>query len=1200
MYFKRLEVYGFKSFADKTSIEINDGITCIVGPNGSGKSNFSDAIKWVLGEQRPSELRAKNMKDVIFNGTERRGSMSYCEVALVFDNSDRFVFPTLEFDEVVIARKLYRNGDSEYSLNRNVCKLKQINDLISDTGLGKAGFSIIGQGQVAKIIASKPEDRRSIFEEAAGISKYKKRKKEAEQNLAATKEHLNRFCDIIKEIDRTLPKLREQSEDAKKFLEYHAALKHLEVNHYLYTFENNKHVKVKIDEKIKGLNEEIAQIQRDIDKLDKDYFNTTVEQQKNDDAIDELKNSQTAFMLEKERMQGRTNVLTERLEAINRDIVKTKANIDRMLAQVEDKNHQIAKIEEKNSLIREELAIKQSEYDATDEEYTKIVDEIIAREHELEASSKSILEGMAKLVDVHADKSKLAAERDYSKERLVEANYFIDKDKRQIEENEETKRKLNTESQAAKSARDKSYADRISTRNAVNDFKLKEQLLTKEVGDLTQSITGLNAKRDILNKIKNDYDSYNSAVKKLMEECKIDFALNKKVLGVVAELLKVDEKYEVAVEVALGANLQHIAATSEDDVKYIIEVLKRKRFGRLTVLPIDVMRPRLIEQGSSVIRESGCMGVAAELISYEPKFKNLFANLLGSTLVFDSYDNAMRVAKKYNRQYRLVTLEGELIAPGGAITGGSRRSDSSSILSQDRELEKITALLKKYEAEIKSKNNLLKAAKEGYESNYLKLQDIDTNLQQLEIEYVKASEREEQLENVIEGLLAHMSEYCTKRDEYDARIKVLDGAIANVEKLSGDITDNQASVDGDNSKSKELFEARKRQKDELLERRENLKLIIAEHTLTLDNSQLDIARLNEEIDAVNSAIEEDKGALAALQDNAKLAEGAILKTNLTDRDRVKLDKIAAEIKLKEDYKRQLNAHILEINDRKNQLNLRDRDVRGEQIRQDNAIDKLNAQMIAMTERLREEYEIDHDKAVEMRDENFDDTDAAQEIANYKRKITNLGVVNVAAIEEYQTEGKRYEEMAEQRDDLLKSESELLELIAELSNEMKNKFDSEFEKIAKNFTVTFKEIFGGGSGELVVDTQAEDPLEAGIDIIVQAPGKKRGALQLLSGGEMALTAIAILFAILKTRPMPFCILDEIEAALDESNARLFAKYLKRFVADTQFIVITHRKPTMEQADRLYGVTMEEKGVSKVVSVELNEANSLVEEKKKKIS
>lgn len=1198
MSFKRLELYGFKSFADKTVIDIHDGITCIVGPNGSGKSNFSDAIKWVLGEQRASELRGKSMKDVIFNGTDSRGSMSFCEISLVFDNADRRLFPTLAFDEVIISRKLYRNGESEYLLNRVSCKLRDITELISDTGLGKSGFSIIGQGQVAKIINSKPEDRRLIFEEAAGISKYKKRKNEAENKLNQTRSHLERFCDIIKEIERTLPKLEAQSADARKFLEYHEALKRLEINHYLYLFENNKHVKAGINDKISGIEQEIAQIVRDLAKLDEEYFNNTVEVSKTDDIIKDITEQRTNFLLEKERKRGHTNVLVERLESIRRDIAKTQENIERLKAQSEEKQAQVLSIEQKNIDASEALVTAQANYDIVDTQYMQVVDEILSYEQEMDANSRNFREGMAKLVDVNADKSMLIAERDFTKQSLVETVFYIDKDKIQIAESEALKRAVNAECAKAKEARDKVYAQRVDCRNRVNNCKANEQVLTKEVGELTQSVTALETKRTMLNNIKENYDSYNASVQNLMEECKVDFALNKKVMGVVAELIKVDERYEVAIEVALGANIQHIAATSEDDVRYIIDVLKRKKLGRLTILPIDVMRPRDIDKNAPVFRERGCIGKASDIITYDSKFGNLFSNLLGATLIFDTYDNAMAVAAKYNRQYRLVTLEGELIAQGGAITGGSRRADNSRFLSQDRDLDKIEDLLKRATRAIEVKSQALKDAKSGYEENLAKLQEIDDSLQSLEINYATNSEREEQAEGNLEALLAHMSEFTLKRSDLEMKLAALDDAIASKERLRGDIADTQASVDGDNSKSRELFEERKREKDRLLEEREKLKLTIAEYNLHLENSALDVARLNEEIVIAQDASSEESEALRVLSENAKLAEGAVSKSDYSERDLSKMAKFDGDIKEKEDYRRQLNERILAINEQKKQLNVDDRIAHENKIKQENSLEKIDAQMYAMTERLREEYSVEHDDAKALQDPEYVDDGAAQEIINYKRKITNLGVVNVAAIEEFQVESERYDSMVIERDDLLNSEGELLKIIGELSTQMKNIFDTEFEKISNNFKKTFKEIFGGGSGELLIDKDAEDPLAAGVDIIMQPPGKKPGALTLFSGGEMALTAIAILFAILMTRPMPFCVLDEMEAALDETNARLFAKYIRRFVQNTQFIVITHRKPTMEQADRLYGVTMEEKGVSKVVSVELNEARKFVSDDKPK--
>lgn len=1195
MYFKRLELYGFKSFADKTGIDLDDGITCIVGPNGSGKSNFSDAIKWVLGEQRAGELRGKSMSDVIFAGTERRGAMSYCEVSLVFDNTTRVLFPDMPYDEVVISRKLYRNGESEYLLNRTTTKLKIIRDLIADTGLGKDGFSIIGQGQVAKIIAAKPEDRRTIFEEAAGVGKIKKSRDDAERDLKAVRENLARVTDSVREIERVLPKLEKQADDAKKFVEYRENLKNLEINHYLYLSENNQSVKAAIRDKIQGITEEIEQIERDIAALDKEYLETTVKVKYNDEAITAARDKLTEFLLAKERARGNTNLLSARIEAIDNDINKANAEIERL---TKNKNERLAEnqvINEKIESVKSDLDTKQVDYDECDNLYAKLVDEIIAREHELEASSRSLIEGMAKLVDISADKSKLVAERDFAKERIVECDFYINKDRAEIEESETKKRELEIVMNVAKDKRDKAYSERVKCRNRANELKFEEQITSREIQDANSSLISLRTKRDIISRMKNDYDSYNNAVKKLMEERKVDRYLNTKVMGVVAELLKVEEKYETAVEIALGANLQHIATPSEDDVKYIIEVLKKKRFGRLTVLPIDVMRPRNIDPKSPVFHEKGCIGAANDLIEYEPKFNNLFANLLGATLVFDTYDNAIAVAKKYNRQYRMVTLDGELIAPGGAITGGSKRSDSSSILSQERDLEKVESLIKKYTAEYEAKSKRIKEITEEHTEYTNRLTAIDEELKSLEIEYATATERAEQAENALDKQLEHMKEYADKKAEYSEKLLIIENALADTERKSSDIEGGQATADDGNNESKARFEAKKQEKDKLLERRERLKLEIAECNITLDNCAENIARINDEIISIEDSIANNGDALIALNANKKQLQESLMRAGLSDTDKNKVDKIEQEIKEKESYKVALNARLTEINSLKDEKNKQNTEARENKVKQAGIIDKIDAQMYSLTERLKEEYDVDDTTARDFYDPEFNESDAPQEIANVKRKITNLGVVNPCAIEEFAETSERYREKSTQLQDTLDAENRLLDLVKELSDEILNRFNAEFDKISTHFKTTFREIFGGGRGELRIDTEAEDPLNAGVEIMAQPPGKTSKNLTLLSGGEMALTAIAILFAILRTRAMPFCILDEIEAALDETNARLFAKYLRRFVEETQFIVITHRKPTMEQADRLYGVTMEEKGISKIVSVELNDAVKTVKSK-----
>ena len=1194
MNFKRLELYGFKSFADKTVVDFNDGITGIVGPNGSGKSNFSDAIKWVLGEQSAKSLRGKSMQDVIFVGSQRRSQMSYCEVSLVFDNTDHKVFKGLDFDEVVISRKLYRSGESEYLINNVVCKLSNIKDIIRDTGLGKDGYSIIGQGRVTEIINSKPENRRTIFEEAAGISKYKKRKQESEAKLEQTRDHLERLQDIIKEIQRRLGPLEKQASDAKEYNRLFSEQRTLEVNHYLYANDNKDKDIEKVQNIINGVIEEINQIQRDIEKNESDYSDANYHLRRCDEELMSLNSKLTELLVNNQKKLGFGQTMTERLSSLKKEKERLSENIEKYESNISECELSILEINNNLNALHEKLASVNKKYEKNQALFDEVVADILDKEKLFEESEKAMMDALDKLSDVKVDINVMNSQLEILKEKKIELEDSIKTLKYNIEKEEDIRRNLEIEVNSLTDSFKKDYNILKSDKEKLSKIRFENSVLNKSLNELQGSISAFEAKRKIMVDAKNQYESFQMAVKRLMQYTQKDQILNSKIVGVLAELIRVPKEYEVAIEVALGGALQNIVTPTIDDVKYCIDFLKSNRLGTITFLPCNTMKPRFLRQEQlAVLDEVGCVGVANELIEYDKKYNNVVSNLLGSTIICDTYENAVRINRKYRSAFRIVTLEGESFSTQGSVTGGSRKNDTLGILSQEREINQVEERLAGKKAElVRATERLKQIAIEEKElsesveklSEKLKDKDILLNTKTNELNLVN-----DKIDDYTTSLTNANNSYtilCDRLDEIAIRLSGSD-------KLQSDIVTSRMSIDDEKSKSKQLLSAKTQEKDNLQSKLNDIRLEIIAIESDIEKANADKENKLAEINTSKANYLEDKSYLNTVLANIKTTENDINNAELSIEDKKKKEQIDKSIKDYMDRKEELSDKIAEL--------LKDKDINIEKLRVANErklkeeanIEKINLQFSNMTERIKETYGLELYECEPFRIPDFNDEGVVTQIANYKRAITNLGSINFSAVEEFEEENKRFTELSTERDDLLKAEEDLLSVVADLSKEMQEIFDYEFGKISKNFEVTFKEIFGGGSGKLVVDTNAEDPLSAGIDIIVALPGKKQSNISLLSGGEMALTAIAILFAILKSKPMPFCVLDEIEAALDDTNVSLFARYLKKFVGNTQFIVITHRKPTMEQADRLYGVTMEEKGVSKVVSVELSEALKIKE-------
>lgn len=1189
MNFKRLELYGFKSFADRTIIEFNDGITGIVGPNGSGKSNVSDSIKWVLGEQSAKQLRGKNMQDVIFVGTQKRTQMSYCEVTLVFDNTNQKVFKTLAFDEVSFTRKLYRSGDSEYLLNGTPILLKNMRDIIRDTGLGKDGYSIIGQGRVNEIINSKPENRRTIFEEAAGISKYKKRKDEAEDKLEKTRDHIDRVQDIIHELERQLTPLQKKAENAKKYLEMYDKLRSLEVNHFLYAYENNDKEIEKINQLITAISEEIQFINSNIQKNDSDYFANLEKIQKIEDDLNEYRDLKTKILVANQEKLGKGETLQERLthgKAEERNLIN---QIEKDSQKVNDIEDLVDALNNKYDEIVAQLNSLKAEYTAKENAMLNLTDEITRQNNEFEESEKKILETIKKLSDADVDFTKLDTEFKYLSQDKIEQEEELNILKLDIENTETEKQQVEREINHIQTERNNIYKEVNDCKKNQTENRAKMTLLENNIRDCKSTLASCEMQKTVITRAKNQYESFQASVQRIMQYAKQDKILDSKMLGVVAELINVPARYEVAIEVALGGALQNIVTANIDDVKYCIEVLKRYKMGTITFLPINSMRPRVLNsEQAKVLSEEGVEGVACDLIKYNNAYDNVFKNLLGSTIICDSYDNANRIAKKYNRSFRIVTLEGEIFSTQGSVTGGSRKQDAIGILGRERELELVLKNIDKANDMLKKSTDEFEICSKNEEQLNFLISNLNGQLIDKEVQFNTETNKLNDISDKLDRLVEDLTEKSDIYYELCKNLEIIENSLSGAGRLRTDIYSKNIEYDDQKAKSKQSLNNKVEERNKLSSELANLKVNIADIANKLTICQSDIDRELSIKSDTKIAIVNAKSNLEKVRQHILDTENQMNNAVLSEADKAKVDEIDNKIE--------------DLNNKRNNLNITNRNLLAEKDENNNKlqtastrktkeegnIEKLRVQFENLTARINEEYGLDYNGCLFYKLEEFNDSESLTEINHLKRAIGSLGEVSPSSIQEYEDLKERHSNLALQRDDLQKAENDLMGIVRDLSREMQEIFDTEFGKIAKNFEVTFKEIFGGGTGKLYLDPNAEDPLTAGVEIMAYLPGKKTPNLSALSGGEMALTAIAILFSILKTKPMPFCLLDEIEAALDDGNAALFAKYLKKFVGNTQFIVITHRKPTMEQADRLFGVTMEERGVSKIVSVELAEA------------
>lgn len=1195
MNFKQLDLAGFKSFADKIEIKFGDGVTAIVGPNGCGKSNVADAIRWVLGEQSSKTLRGSSMQDVIFNGTEKRKSLSYCEVTMYFDNTDRFF--NYDFDEIAITRKLYRSGESEYLLNKTACRLKDITNLLYNSGLGKDGYSIIGQDQVGKILSSKPEDRRAIFEDAAGISKFKSRKVEAERKLERTKDNLLKIQLVVDEIERQLGPLQKQAEDAKIFLKLKEELKLLEVNAFIYQQENANDAKEKINARLNAISEELILRQEELRTTSENYANNMASIDAIDKSVERLHESILNLTVSLEKQAGETNVIRERVRYLteqNSKLTLNETNFEKLIeAVLEEIENQKQKTEE----FKTKLNTCKKEEEELSNQYLMIIDALALSEGEAEQGQKEVIDALDKLAYIKANSSRLSAEKEASITAIDETNLKITSLTNKIGEQEEQINSQKEQIKVLDSASKEKKEILLKAKLQISALEEDIDNLNKKRNDASTKIQVYENRKRILEEMQAEHEGYAGSVKKLLKESERNEAFRKNMVGTLASLITVPEKYETAIETALGNAIQNIVTKNENDAKVLIEYLKQNQFGRATFLPITSMRPRnLSDADKKLINVAGSHGIAKDLIKYGSDIENVISNLLGATVVVDNLDIAIKLAQNTRFTYKIVTLDGDIINPQGSMTGGSKKSEAVNLISRDREIKTLAEQIEKFKQEITSSNDTFAEMKAKLSDCQNKYDFLSSQDKKVDVELAGENEKLSSLENSLLENKTELENLQSNKTKLENKIDVI------VKELASEIELENALSKG-KTNANELAEKRNERFAELKEKREK-------YNSEVTAKRVEIASLEKEVLASEQEVERLEKQQGELKYNLELArdERANNEKNINDANQLiaemleentsveSKNKLAAfkeeQAKL-ESNKQKLQQSLKELDEKRTFLIEETNRISEKKVMEEMKVSKVDSDIDQMRERIAEEYELTYETCQNYKQADFNLTKGLQEITKIKREISKLGYINVSAIESSGVLNERYTALKAQADDLTKAQNELVEIIDEVSVEMKNKFIDQFNRINENFGQTFRELFGGGSAKLEL-IGSDNILEAGVEIFAEPPGKKLQSNTLLSGGEKALTAIAILFAILKLKPMPFCLLDEIEAPLDEANVVRFAQYLKRFSKETQFIVITHKKPTMELADALYGVTMEEKGVSKTVSVKLSEAIKTAEE------
>lgn len=1181
MYLKSIEVQGFKSFANRIKFEFHKGITAIVGPNGSGKSNVADAVRWVLGEQRIKQLRGGKMEDVIFAGTENRKPLGFAYVAITLDNGDHAL--SVDYDEVTVSRRLFRSGESEYMINGSVCRLKDVNELFYDTGIGKEGYSIIGQGQIDKILSGKPEERRELFDEAAGIVKFKRRKTEAVKKLENEKQNLVRVTDILTELEKQIGPLERQSEKARKYLKFKEELKKYDINMFLMEITRIKEELLELSGKHTIAAKDMEEKQELLEEAKKSYEKLDAFIENLNNRLEEKREELNNASLYKGQLEGEIKVLNEQINSSKINDEHYKSRINAIKLSIEEYNVEKDKLNGERQEIKLKLGYGSAIQNKADSKVSAITETINSLTVEVEDLKN-------KIIDLLNEKSGIKAKIQRYDTMLEQINI----------------RKAELNQKMVKFQSDKDMQDSIITQLNEELEKVNNEITASmgEIKENSEKLTAItenirkvrkgreenqrqyhetNSKLEALKNLTERYEGYGNSIKKIMELKE----KNKGIVGVVADIIKTEKQYEVAIETALGGNIQNVVTNNENTAKEVIEYLKKNKYGRATFLPLSSIANKTGFTNERALLEKGVIGLACDLVTIDKSCENIAKYLLGRVMVVDNIDNALIIARKYNYSLRMVTLEGELLNAGGSLSGGAFKN-SSNLLGRRREIEELKGRIKilseemlKDKSRIEFLENEAQTVREEIERIKLVLNEQYILQNTVRMNLNAADEKKKEIDISYNDFTKENGEIASQIADINTNYEKLNAELTGQEDKNRELEDRILKLNEEIERNKELEASE-------LKNNEELRLELAGLTQRKDFVSENLGRVNGEIVKLKEEQENIRLSMEEAQREASEKfneiENVSGKISETEAKIEALEKeISSMINEKEEQTKEHKDFFAKREQLSEDISRLDKDI----FRLNSQKEKLEEANEKQVNYMWDEYEITYSAALEMKDDGLDNpADMKRNIASLRNEIKSLGDVNVNSIEEYKEVSERYGFLKGQHDDLVTAEQTLEKIIAELDAGMRKQFMEKLSEIKTEFDKVFKILFGGGKGTIEL-AEDEDILEASITIISQPPGKKLQNMMQLSGGEKALTAIALLFAIQNLKPSPFCLLDEIEAALDDSNVGRYADYLHKLTDHTQFIVITHRRGTMAAADRLYGITMQEKGVSTLVSVNLIE-------------
>ncbi len=1178
MYFKRLEMHGFKSFAEPVVIEFHEGVTCIVGPNGSGKSNISDAIRWVLGEQSPKMLRGGKMEEVIFSGTASRKSRGMAEVTLVIDNSTGIL--PIDYNEVAITRRMYRSGESEYLINNNHCRLRDIRELIMDTGIGVDGYSLIGQGKIADIVSSKPESRREIFEEAAGVVMYKSKKAESERKLAGANANLERVNDIIGEIEGRIDGLREDSAKAKEYLELKDRYRELEINITLKNVE-------KLDSSNSTLKEDADQLAENIEKLTakkKEMDEKLTEGRARNESLEQLGSDARDKLLSKveeiNKLTNKSQLDSEKAAAIDRDYARISEEISQLEEKLAREAENAESLEANKDAVLAELKAEEDKLGEKVEAYNRVTEESLKLSETIENAKNQMFSLHSR---VSAKRSEAKSMESY-KESLAKRKEQILSEGAEIQESTKAFREAVEKAEARQKENMRLMDEAAEELKSVREDSIFRnnniKTLTAQAEDIRIRAGQLTARKKTIEEMENNYEGYNGAVRFIMK------SNIKGIDGVVAELMKVPAGLEIAVETALGAGMQNIVCEKDANAKEAINLLKSNKAGRLTFLPIESVKASPVNVSRAISGAPGFRGLAADLVEYDGKYESVFRYLLGRVAVVDNMDRAVALSKAAGNGLRFVTLDGEIINASGAITGGKYKNATANLLARRSEIEKLKQDIDSMKEEYKGVEEQLDSEKKKAEELASKIEDIETRRRDLEIEAADISAKLNMLaesgKDAEQNTAKKERELAAIEQDFENAVKMSEEAFRHADEAEAEIERLNEEING----KLEEYEKIKEKVSEAAEEITAARIAKTDRDNKFESVCQLLSRVQDAIDDFTIQIDDRNDMLEVLeQEKNKLlfnSEDVGDTVKALSEEKMELEDYIARISQEKavlvEKLNTLNAEYYSVGDSLNAY-------QDQKYQQEIKLAKNETQLDTIKEKLWDEFEISYAQALEFKKENFALAPAVKESREIRNRMRELGDINVGAIKEYEQVSERYGFLTEQRADITAAMDELKAIINDMEKTIKTRFKENFDQIVVNFEEIFKELFGGGHAELRLDDE-DNPLEAGIEIIAQPPGKKLQNINLMSGGEKTMTAIALMFAVLKTKPTPFCILDEVEAALDDANIDRFAEYLRKF-HEIQFAIVTHQKATMEHADVLYGVTMPEQGISKVLSLRLGD-------------